>query len=104
MTNILSILGEVNGGGGRVYGDGGELGGFRAKKHFQLRIVDSGLRILEGDTPSGRLPIEERDFGLIEPAAADPATAGHSRAPKKWEKSGKFPGNGGKGNLILLGK
>jgi len=37
-------------------------------------------------------------------AAADPATAGLSRAPGKWEQGGKNPGRGGKGFSILLRK
>jgi len=72
MTNILSILGEVNGGRRGVHRNYGELGGFRAKGDFRLRSADFGLRILGGDMPDGRLPIEGRGFGLMVPAAGDP--------------------------------
>ena len=83
MTNILSILGETNGDGGRVYGNLEKLGGFRGKGGFRMRSAECEVRNLGGDLRGGRLPIERRDFGLMGPAAADPATAGHSRAPKE---------------------
>jgi len=76
MTNRLSLLGKVNGGGRGVYGNPGELGGFRAKGDFRLRSAECGVRNLGGDMPGGRLPIGERNFGLMGPVAADRAETG----------------------------
>ena len=44
MTNILSILGKVNGGGRGVYGDWEKWGGFRAKGGFRMRSADPPSR------------------------------------------------------------
>jgi hypothetical protein len=48
MTNILSILEKVNGGGRGVYGDWEKLGGFRGKRDFLLRSAECGVRNLGG--------------------------------------------------------
>jgi hypothetical protein len=50
MTNSLSLLGKVNGGGRGVYGDSEKLGGFCGKGDFLLRIADCRLRIWGGES------------------------------------------------------
>jgi hypothetical protein len=105
MTNRLSLLGKVNGGGRGGYGNCGESGGFllkmRKTPNIQVEGMDTGLEN-PVDPQSGKTALHGRGLGGAcvacehVSAAADPATAGHSRGPGKWEQGGKFPGRGGK--------
>jgi hypothetical protein len=106
MTNRLSILGRVNGGGRGVYGDFEKLGGFRLNLRFTLRRREDAMADKLCDLRVGGFG---REALVCECAAADPATAGHSRAPKEGTETAQRArlyaevGNGGKGFSILLG-
>ena len=80
MTNRLSLLGKVNGGRRGVYGNCGELGGFRAKGGFRLRSAECGVRNWGKERPSECLSIAVRCFRLVERATADRA---ETRVSKK---------------------
>jgi hypothetical protein len=81
MTNRLSILGKVNVDGRGGYGNLGKFGGFRLKtqktsniEHPTPNIQVKKLKFGRGVWGLGALVAGVR-------AAADPASAGHSRAP-----------------------
>ena len=101
MTNRLSLLGKVNGGGRGVCGISGEWGGFRAKGDFRARNAECGVRNLEGALRMGNIRTRRRS---AEELRLDGVSPYQKPGGKWWEKGGKKVVGGGNGFAILLGK